>query len=126
MIVGRRPVGERPEAAQQNQLLLAKARDVGEGLGSSQHREQAQEQYLVERINHFAGLPPIRHILEILEKNRCLGERRKIPYRLVHRPILRLESEDDDRFSSNPICHALLHPIALMRAALTVVTIVVM
>ena len=36
----RRPAGEGPEAAQENELFLAKPRDVGESLGPRQHGEQ--------------------------------------------------------------------------------------
>src|SRR5215813_5419432 len=111
MIVRRRSVGERPEAAQESELLLAETRNVSEGLRSRQHREQAQEQDLLERINDLAGLPMVRHILEKREKNRRLDQRRA--NRLRHQTILRSESEDDYRFSSNPFCHLLLHPIAL-------------
>ena len=69
MIMRRRAVLERPEAAQQRKLLFAKASHVGEGLGSRQHGEQTQKQNLVERIEDLAGLPMVRHIFEIGKKN---------------------------------------------------------
>src|SRR5215813_8388246 len=103
MIVRRRSVGERPEAAQQRELLLAETRNVSEGLRSRQHREQAQEQDLLERINDLAGLSMVRHILEKREKNRRLDQRRANRFR--HQSILHSESEDAYRFSSNPFCH---------------------
>ena len=117
MIMRRRPACERPKAAQESELLLAKTRDVGEGLGPCQYGQQAQEQDLVERINDLARLPMVRHVFEISKKNRRLGQRRAITSRLSHRTILRPESEDVDRFSSNPFCHLLLHPIALSARA---------
>ncbi|MBB4189837.1 hypothetical protein GGE07_006543 [Sinorhizobium terangae] len=64
VIVRRRPIGEGPKAPQQSQPLLAKTRDIGEGLGSRQHREQAQEQDLLERIDDLARLPMVRQVLE--------------------------------------------------------------
>ena len=81
-------------------------------VGARQHGKQAQEQDLVERIDDLAGLPMVLHIFEIGEKNRRLGQRRACARRRVHRTILRPESEDVDRFSSNPFCHLLLRPIA--------------
>ena len=117
MIMRRRPACERPKAAQESELLLAKTRDVGEGLGPCQYGQQAQEQDLVERINDLARLPMVRHVFEISKKNRRLGQRRAITSRLSHRTILRPEAEDVDRFSSNPFCHLLLHPIALFAGA---------
>src|SRR6516164_699409 len=57
MIMRRRPACERPKAAQESELLLAKTRDVGEGLGPCQYGQQAQEQDLVERINDLPRLP---------------------------------------------------------------------
>ena len=65
MIMGGRAVRERPEATQKIELLLAEPRDIGEGLRPSQHSEQAQEQDLVERIDHLPGLPVIRHVFEV-------------------------------------------------------------
>ena len=54
MIVRGRAVAIGPEPAQQIELLLAKAGDVGEGLRPRQHREQAQQQDFIERINDLA------------------------------------------------------------------------
>ena len=75
MIMRRRAVRERPEPAQQLELLLAEPRDVGERLRAGQNRQQAQEQDLIERIDHLAGWPMIRHVFEIPEKNSRLGKR---------------------------------------------------
>ena len=50
MIVRRRAVRERAEAAQKTELLAAEQGDIDEGLGSGQHRKQAEEQDLIERV----------------------------------------------------------------------------
>ena len=47
MVMGWRARGERPKPAQQVELLVAEAGDVGDGLRPGQHRKQAQEQHLV-------------------------------------------------------------------------------
>ena len=64
VIVRGRAVAKRPEPAQQLELLLAEARDVDEGLRPGQHREQTQQQHLVERIDHLAGLARVRQSLK--------------------------------------------------------------
>nr|WP_246206830.1 hypothetical protein [Methylocystis heyeri] len=87
VIMCRHSIGERPQAAQEGELLLAKARDVGEGLGAGQHREQAQEQDLIERINDLAGLTRVRHIFEIYKKNRRFDQSRIVRARMVRRPF---------------------------------------
>ena len=56
VIVRRRAIPERPEAAQKLKLLDAEAGDIGEGLRPGQHGEQTQQQDLIERIGHLAGL----------------------------------------------------------------------
>jgi hypothetical protein len=120
MVMRRCPVGEGPEAAQQRKLLLAKTRYVSEGLGSRQHGEQAKEQNLVKRIDDLARLPVIRQVFEKRKKNRRLRKCRAVAFPPVHRSIPCLESEDADRFSSNPFCHLFLHPIALLSTRLSV------
>lgn len=117
MVVRRRAVLERPEATQKINLLLAEPRDIGEGLRSRQHGEQAQEQDLVERIDNFPGLSAIRHIFEIGKKSLRLRQGLDIRSARVHPNPLQIESEDSDRVSSNAACHLLLHPIALGRLA---------
>ena len=42
VIVRRRTIAERPEAAQKRELLVAEAGDIGEGFRPRQHRQQAQ------------------------------------------------------------------------------------
>jgi hypothetical protein len=56
VIVCRGAVGKRPEPPQKGQLLIAEASDIDEGLCPSQHTQQRQQQHLVERIHHLAGL----------------------------------------------------------------------
>ncbi len=65
MVVCRRAVLERAEAAQKPKLLAAEQGDIGEGLGPGQHGEQAEKQDLVERICYLALLARILQILEI-------------------------------------------------------------
>jgi hypothetical protein len=48
------------ETAQRVELLLSKPRDIDERLRSAPHREQTQNQHLVQRINHLATLPRVR------------------------------------------------------------------
>ena len=81
----RRAVEKRPEPAQQIELLLAKARDINERLRPRQHRQKAQQQHLRERIDHLAGLPRVRQILEIVQENNRLVERRQLQIRPPHR-----------------------------------------
>ena len=65
------------------------------------------------RIDDFPGLTSIRHIFEIAEKSRRLGQSLEVPPARVHRNPTKIESEDSDKFSSDAYCHLLLHPIAL-------------
>src|SRR6266571_4498259 len=81
-----RSMAKRPEPAQQIELLLAKAGDVDECLRPGQHGEQTQEQHLGKRIEHLAGLPSVRKILEIVQKNNGFADRPKIRRRL-HRVL---------------------------------------
>ena len=48
-------------------------------LRPGQHREQAQQQHLVERIGHLAALAGVRQILEIIQKNNRLVDRPDSP-----------------------------------------------
>ncbi len=114
LVMRGRAVLEGPEAAQEVDLRLAKERNFGERLGAGENGEQAQQQDFIERINHFALLPAIRHVLEILQKNRGLGQRRDPCPAHFHRNPPSRESEDFDRFSTSSCCHALFRPIALV------------
>src|ERR1035437_1460931 len=64
--VGGRSKKKRPETAQKFFLLFAEPRDIDKCLRPAQHRQQTKQQHLVERIDHLAGLPGIRQILEII------------------------------------------------------------
>lgn len=118
MIMGGRALREGAEATQEIELLLAEPRNIGEGFRPGQHGEQAQEQYLVERIDDFPSLMAIRHVLEIAKKNSRLGQSLEVPSARVRRFPPKIESEDSDRFSSDPSCHPVPHPIALVCLAL--------
>src|SRR5271165_1570244 len=113
MIVARRPAGKRAEAAQQPKLLLAEARDIGKTLRSRQNRQQRQQQDFIQRISHLAGLPMVRQVLEMIQKSSRLKTRRKRRVQTLHHRPPQIESAEIDRFSTSPLCHALLHPIAL-------------
>src|SRR5215813_313525 len=84
MVVRRRSIPERQEPAQQCDLLLTKSRDIDEGFCSGKHREQAQQQDLIKRIDHLAALPRVRKVLKITQKNNCFALRRKVRR---HRPL---------------------------------------
>jgi hypothetical protein len=119
MVVTRRPVGERAEAAQQPKLPLAEARDVGETLRAGENRQQRQEQDFIQRIGHFAGLPMIRQVFEMTQESRRFTTRRNRRVQSFHRPAPPIESADVDRFSSSPVCHALPSPDCPEHAAMS-------
>jgi hypothetical protein len=56
MVVHRRAVLERAEAAQKVELLAPEQGNIDEGLGPSQYGEQAEKQDLVERVGYLALL----------------------------------------------------------------------
>src|SRR6185295_8747945 len=74
VIVRRRPIAKRPEAAQQRELLRPEPGDIDEGLRPGQHREQRQHKHLVERIHHLAALARVRQIVTIAQKNNCFSK----------------------------------------------------
>jgi hypothetical protein len=84
MIMRRRAFAERTEPAQQSQLLLAEAGDVGDGFRPGDHRQQTQQKHLRERVFHLRQLPTIGQIFEIAQKNNRLGDRRRIASRSIH------------------------------------------
>src|SRR4051812_12956814 len=65
VIVRRRPIAKRPEAAQQRELLRPEPGDIDKGLGPGQHCEQRQQKHLVERIHHLAALARVRQIVKV-------------------------------------------------------------
>ena len=67
-VVRRRAVHIRAKAAQQFELLLAEAGNIGERLGASQHRQQAQQQHLIKRVHDFGRLTCVWKVLKMLKK----------------------------------------------------------
>jgi hypothetical protein len=65
----RRAIGKRPKPAQKVELLRPEAGDFHEALSSRQDRQQAQQQHLIERVDHLATLPRVRQRLEMIKKN---------------------------------------------------------
>ena len=84
MVVCRRAVLERPEAAQKFELLAAEQGDIDEGLDPGHYREQAEEGYLIERVCHRALLARVMQILEITQKDQRLVECGTICRRVFH------------------------------------------
>jgi hypothetical protein len=115
VIMGGRSIAERPEAAQQPELLLAEPRDIDERFRSGQHREQAQQQHLLQRVDHLSALTRVRQILEVIEKHDRFAEHAAVARRIVHRhpPRDRIEGPTQiQRFgtlsrTSSPDCSAL-------------------
>jgi hypothetical protein len=112
VIVRRRPIAKRPEAAQKRELLHPEPGDIDKGLGPGQHCEQRQQKHLVERIHHLAALARVRQIVKIAQKNNCFSKGRTI------RPGVHLRTPPSnqkglDGFRASRLCHPLLRPIAL-------------
>ena len=101
MIMRRSSVLERPEPAQERQLLLTEPRDFGERFAARQNRQKAQEQDFVERIDHLPGLPTVRHIFEVLKENRRFGHSREILSNVVHK----IPHKANQRISTNSASH---------------------
>jgi hypothetical protein len=80
MIVRRGAIEKRPEPAKEFQVLATESSDIHEGFRTHQHREQGQQQHLIERIHHLAALAMVRQIIEIIEKYELLNDCR--PYGL--------------------------------------------
>ena len=113
MIVGRCSMAKWPKPPQKIKFLLTEPGNVDERLCPAEHCQQTQQQNLIQRIDHLAGLTRVRQILEKVQKNSCFADRAKVDRRVFHRPSSKNESEDHDRFSISALCHVLLHPIAL-------------
>ena len=62
MVVRRRAVLEGKEPPQERELGSTEAGDVREAVRPGDHRQQAEQQYLVERIGDLAALPRVRHL----------------------------------------------------------------
>src|SRR5436190_419714 len=112
VIVRRRPIAKRPEAAQQRELLRPEPGDIDEGLRPGQHREQRQHKHLVERIHHLAALARVRQIVKIAQKNNCFSKGPTIR-RGVHPRNPPSNQKGLDGFRASRLCHPLLRPIAL-------------
>jgi hypothetical protein len=67
-----RCVRKRPEAPQEIELAVPELGNRGEGLGPGQNREQAEQQDLVQRIDHLAELPRVSQIRKMIQKNNAL------------------------------------------------------
>src|SRR3954468_19255796 len=102
-----------PETAQQRELLRPEPGDIDKGLGPGQHREQRQQQHLVERIHHLAALARVRQIVKIAQKNRCFSKGPTIRRRGVHPRTPPSNQMGLDGFRPSRLCHPLLRPIAL-------------
>jgi hypothetical protein len=77
MIMRRRAFGKGPEPAQQGQLRLPEAGDVGDRLGAGQHSQQAQKQHFRQGVHHLGALPRVRQIPKIAQKNNRLPRLRR-------------------------------------------------
>jgi len=84
MIVRRRAVEEWTEAPEQVEFHATESGDIDEGFGSGQHREQRQQEYLLERIHDLAALSRIRHILEMIEKCDRIAKRPAVFCYIIH------------------------------------------
>ena len=84
VIMRRRAILERAEPTEQRELLGAEKRDLSEAFRASQHRQQTQQQNLVERIGHLAKLARVPQTLEIAQKYNRLGKCRIVRCRAVH------------------------------------------
>jgi hypothetical protein len=105
LVVPRRSLGKRPEPAQKVALLRAEAGDLDEALRPRQHRHKAQQQHLVERVDHLATLPRVRQRLKVVKEDKRLAQS---PGRVHRAPFA--ESEAAYRFRTLPRCHALFPP----------------
>jgi hypothetical protein len=84
VIMRRSAVKEWPEAAQKFAFLAAEPRDLDEGIGSRQDRQEGQKQYFIEWIHHLAALARVWHIFEMIEKYDRLRKRSAVCRRVVH------------------------------------------
>ncbi len=100
LIVARRALRERSEAAQQIGLLLAELGDLDPALGAGQHRDQTEQQHLIERIPDLARLAWIVHILKVFKPFDNLIER-LFCLRLRHAHVLR-ESREHIQIQHSP------------------------
>ena len=57
MVMGRRARREGAKRRSRCELLLTEAGDVGDRLSPGQHRQEAQQQHLGQRVHHLSALP---------------------------------------------------------------------
>jgi hypothetical protein len=50
-------------------FFFTEPRNIYERFRTRQHRQQTEEQNLIERVNHSATLATVRHILEMTQEN---------------------------------------------------------
>ena len=86
MIVGWRAFAVRTETPRKSKPFDAKEGDLCKAIRASQHRNQAQKQYLIERVGHLTGLARVGKRLEIPQKNNSLVESRACPRRAADAP----------------------------------------
>jgi hypothetical protein len=84
VIVRRSAVDEWPKPPKQFAFLAAEPCDLNEGIGSSQYREQGQQEYLVEWIHDLAALTGIRQVIEMMEKYHRFRKSAALCRRIVH------------------------------------------
>jgi hypothetical protein len=96
VIVRRRAMGEGPEAAQQIDLLFAEPRNINEGFRSGQHGEQAQQQNLIKRVKHLAGLAWVLQSSEMTQKYHRLAKRPLRSSNPLHHDPPQTNQEDHD------------------------------
>ena len=75
LIVARHAMHEGTEAAQEIELFLAEANDLGDGFRAAQHREEAKEEKLVQFVEHLRGLTGIRQVFEMTQEDDGFGDR---------------------------------------------------
>ena len=66
---GRMRKGVRQQAPEQMQLLLAENSDLHEVFGPGRHRQQAQKQRLVQRVDNLSSLPGIPKVCKMVREN---------------------------------------------------------
>ncbi|TCS19728.1 hypothetical protein EDC31_1501 [Acidomonas methanolica] len=84
MVMSRRAIPKGPEPAKESEFLAAEKGNVDEGFRPGQHRQKTQEEYLIEGVNNFSGLPFVRQITEITQKTSRLEERFTHSRRIFH------------------------------------------
>jgi two-component system cell cycle sensor histidine kinase PleC len=102
-------------AGEVRQFHATKPRDIDEGFGPGQHREQRQQEHLIKRIHDLAALAWIRHVLEMVEKYNRLAKSTAMSVAASSMAVpLQANPEGRHRFNVSAVCHVLLHPIALL------------